>query len=394
MAYRVGPSYSVSAKDRTSEFHAALNKYAAVARPPTAPVPPRATGAQAEFTKRAQSVARDLSTTTAKLDRLSQRTCIPNPVARRKSLFDDRPVEISELTYIIKHDIAGLNRQLAELQAFTNPVQRGARQNRADEHRGNVVTIRQTNLANATTSFQEILEVRTQNMKASKDRSEQFLSSGNATPTLGDQRASSPLYNLARNVPPSQPAPLHTHGQSTLQKRATASSAAAREDEASSAEKGFLALNMMETGGAQQQMMLQEFEDQQSSYLQQRSNAIESIESTISELGQIFGQLAHMVAQQGETVQRIDDDVMQVSDHVEGARRELLKYYASMSNNRWLMLKIFGVLIVFFLGTYARAQPLTQCSSLFRSLHQVAYPGRRACPNLRVPYVIIRGQAS
>lgn len=275
-------------------------------------------------------------------------------MARRKSLFDDRPVEISELTYIIKHDIAGLNRQLAELQTLTTPGQRGARQNRADEHRGNVVTMLQTNLANATTSFQEILEVRTQNMKASKDRSEQFLSS--TAPPMGEQRANSPLYNLARNVPPT--APMHTQSQSVLQKRPSAASAVAREDEASSAEKGFLALNMMEQGGMQQQqMMLNEFEDQQSNYLQQRSTAIESIESTISELGQIFGQLAHMVAQQGETVQRIDDDVMQVSDHVEGARRELLKYYASMSNNRWLMLKIFGVLIVFFLRTLPRSSP-------------------------------------
>lgn len=373
MAYRVGPSYSASVKDRTSEFHAALNKYAATARPP-AVAPQRPTGAHAEFTKRAQAVARDLSATTAKLDRLSQRTYTTYTVARRKSLFDDRPVEISELTYIIKHDIAGLNRQLAELQTFTTPAQRGTRQNRADEHRGNVVTMLQTNLANATTSFQEILEVRTKNMKASKDRSEQFLSSGSA-PALGEQRSNSPLYNLARNVPPPS-APMHTHGQSVLQKRPTASSAAAREDEANANEKGFLALNMMETGGMQQQqMLLHEFEDQQSSYLQQRSSAIESIESTISELGQIFGQLAHMVAQQGETVQRIDDDVMQVSDHVEGARRELLKYYASMSNNRWLMLKIFGVLIVFFLGMLFCAHPRSLHSDLIdHGLHTLA-PG-------------------
>lgn len=345
MAYRVAPSYSASVRDRTSEFHATLNKYAATSRPHSVPEHPA--GAHSQFTQRAQAVARDLSATTAKLDRLSQCTHhTAHTVARRKSLFDDRPVEISELTYIIKHDIAGLNRQLAELQKFAAPSQR-ARQNRAEEHRGNVVTILQTNLANATTSFQEILEVRTQNMKASKDRSEQFLS---GSVPLGEQRSKSPLYNLARNVPP-QPAPMHTHSQSVLQKRpAAAANAAAREDETSASDKGFLALNMMESGGMQQQMMLSEFEDQQSSYLQQRSTAIESIESTISELGQIFGQLAHMVAQQGETVQRIDDDVAQVSDHVEGARRELLKYYASMSNNRWLMLKIFGVLIVFFLG--------------------------------------------
>jgi syntaxin 5 len=37
------------------------------------------------------------------------------------------------------------------------------------------------------------------------------------------------------------------------------------------------------------------------------------------------------------------------SSNVQGAQRELLKYYASVSSNRWLMLKIFGVLIIFFL---------------------------------------------
>lgn len=81
----------------------------------------------------------------------------------------------------------------------------------------------------------------------------------------------------------------------------------------------------------------------QNQYMQQRSTAIESIESTISELGQIFSQLAHMVAEQRETVQRIDENILDVADNVSGAQRELLKYYNSVASNRWLMLKIFGV---------------------------------------------------
>jgi len=51
----------------------------------------------------------------------------------------------------------------------------------------------------------------------------------------------------------------------------------------------------------------------QDSYIQSRSTAIESIESTIAELGQIFSQLAGMVAEQRETVQRIDADVTDIS---------------------------------------------------------------------------------
>jgi len=95
---------------------------------------------------------------------------------------------------------------------------------------------------------------------------------------------------------------------------------------------------------AQMQMV-----EQQDNYIQTRSTAIESIESTIAELGQIFTQLANMVAEQRETVQRIDADTIDIASNVSGAQRELLKYYASISSNRWLMLKIFGVLIVFFL---------------------------------------------
>jgi syntaxin 5 len=54
-----------------------------------------------------------------------------------------------------------------------------------------------------------------------------------------------------------------------------------------------------------------------------------------------------MVAEQRETVQRIDADTVDIAHNVSGAQRELLKYYASISSNRWLMMKVFGVLIVF-----------------------------------------------
>lgn len=341
-----GASYAASVRDRTGEFQAMLSHMPATA---PAAAPKRATSSHAQFSQRAQGVAKDLSATMAKLQRLSQ-------LVRRKTLFDDRPVEISELTYIVKHDIAGLNRQLAELQQLA--ATRGGRASRADEHCSNVVTMLQSSLANTTTSFQDILEVRTQNMKASKDRSDQ-LYHGATLPTVDTQRTHSPLYQLARAAPAAAPgaapgaAPAAAPSAapppaSALQKRVT--STYSSHDEEKSSDQGYLALDMMEAGHmSQQQLLLQE--DQQAGYIQERSSAIESIESTISELGQIFGQLAHMVAQQGETVQRIDDDVLQVSDNVEGARRELLKYYARIANNRWLMLKIFGVLIVFFLRT-------------------------------------------
>lgn len=81
--------------------------------------------------------------------------------------------------------------------------------------------------------------------------------------------------------------------------------------------------------------------------MQQRSTAIESIEATISELGQMFGQLAHMVAAQHETVQRIDADVLQVGTNVSAAQNELLRFYNNVRSNRTMMLKIFAVSSLF-----------------------------------------------
>jgi syntaxin 5 len=66
-------------------------------------------------------------------------------VAKRKTLFDDRPVEISELTYVIKQDLAALNSNIAQLQALTLAQHPRASRNKTDqegEHNDNVRLLR------------------------------------------------------------------------------------------------------------------------------------------------------------------------------------------------------------------------------------------------------------
>ena len=46
---------------------------------------------------------------------------------------------------------------------------------------------------------------------------------------------------------------------------------------------------------------------------------------------------------------RIDSNVDDAHLNVEAAHGEILKYFQSVTSNRWLMIKIFGVLIFFFL---------------------------------------------
>ncbi|WWD21780.1 hypothetical protein CI109_106267 [Kwoniella shandongensis] len=368
-------------KDRTSEFHSTLNsiksrtslpqsslnsnsnKKGANARDREARQPllardggvatpvggvssSLAGGTKSEFGRMAGAIAKDINSTTLKLQKLAQ-------LAKRKTLFDDRPIEISELTYIIRQDIASLNTQIASLQSYVRAQKPNGKdksgggggasgsKGQVEEHNSNVVMLLQSRLANMGMGFKDVLELRTQNMKASKDRTEQFMHSSAASASLPPPSNNSLLFSQT-----GPGAGLDRKGKA----RAVPSSV---ED----GQTDFLALNidgdrgesgMMKSGGGDYQQM--QLVEQQDSYIQSRSTAIESIESTIAELGSIFSQLAGMVAEQRETVQRIDADTTDIAANVSGAQRELLKYYASVTSNRWLMLKIFGVLIIFFLA--------------------------------------------
>ncbi|KAH9065650.1 t-SNARE [Lactarius vividus] len=280
---------------------------------------------KSEFTRMASAIGKDISGTTVKLGKLAQ--CVHS-----YSLFH-------ELTFVIKQDIANINKQIATLQADVKQRKaqggsKSAEGKQVEEHNHNVVMLLQNKLADTSMTFKDVLEVRTQNMKESKDRTEQFMYSAataaNQAPATHNDRIPMGDGSSSR---------LDAKGKG----RATPNNGMLALD-LESAEGGINAPNG--SGGAFQQMQLVE---QQDTYIQSRSSAIESIETTIAELGQIFNQLAHMVAEQRETVQRIDADTLDIASNVGGAQRELLKYYASISSNRWLMLKVFGVLIVFFL---------------------------------------------
>lgn len=258
------------------------------------------------------------------------------PVAKRKTLFDDRPMEISELTYIIKQDMSHLNSQIGDLATYTK-THHDARGKAVEQHNSNVVTLLQSRVKEMAMGFQDVLELRTQNMKASRDRTEQFMHTTSAAavpaPAKGELPSTTDIANITDSL---LFAPAGGPGSGLKGKtRATPDGGA-----------DFLALNIDEPQQTQdyQQMQLME---QQDDFIQSRSNAIETIESTISELGGMFSQLASLVQMQRERIDTIDQNVHDVDMNINAAHGQLLKYYESISSNRWLMLKIFGVLIIF-----------------------------------------------
>uniref|UniRef100_A0A674CJY5 Syntaxin-5 n=1 Tax=Salmo trutta TaxID=8032 RepID=A0A674CJY5_SALTR len=249
-------------------------------------------------------IGKDLSNTFAKLEKLTI-------LAKRKSLFDDKAVEIEELTYIIKQDINSLNKQIAQLQDLIRS--HGAPSGRhIQTHSNTIVVSLQSKLASMSNDFKSVLEVRTENLKQQKCRREQF-----SQPPVS---SSSPL--LANNF----------------------KSSLLMQDESRST-GGEVAIDMDNQSNPLQLQLI----DEQDSYIQSRADTMQNIESTIVELGSIFQQLAHMVKEQEETVQRIDANVEDTQLNVDMAHTEILKYFQSVSSNRWLMVKIFLVLIVFFI---------------------------------------------
>ena len=108
------------------------------------------------------------------------------------------------------------------------------------------------------------------------------------------------------------------------------------------AQGGDVVINM---GGSQ----LANINHDQDQYYSSRADAMRTIESALTELGGIFSQLATMVKEQEEMVTRIEDHTNNAALNVKLGYDEILKYFQSVTSNRLLVVKIFGVLIFFFL---------------------------------------------
>lgn len=266
-------------------------------------------------------------------------------MAKRKTLFDDRPVEINELTYVIKQDLSALNAKISSLQSLTKSsstsVRAGSTSEQEGEHNKNVVVLLQGKLADVGVNFKEVLEVRTKNLQASRSRQQNFLSDvseRSTTPVSSQnggidgpqQHSASPLYHTPKQSHTPQPGYQNPNQDILILDPSSTSSA----------------LTGNPAGSSEQQILLMEEAQPQNAYINMRGEAIDMIERTINELGGVFGQLAAMVSEQGEQIQRIDANTEDVVDNVQGAQRELMKYWSRVSGNRWLVAKMFGVLMV------------------------------------------------
>lgn len=276
---------------------------------------------KSEFQQKASHIAHEISNTAMQLGKLSQ-------LAKRKPLLNDNPVEIMELTFLIKRRIYTIENELMEL----NKLQIGTKQ-----HKQNVMTLLNTKMKNISGNFKDVLETRQKLELENKDRLERL------TQGSGDVAGDGSNNEKGSGAINGHTGSLIGHGYNNVNPFISN----LIEDETKNAASGAngSGLTLPQDGN----LLLLEEQRTDQRYLQERSNAIETIESTIQEVGNLFQQLAHMVQEQGETIQRIDENVGDIEMNIHGAQRELLKYFDNISNNRWMAVKIFAIIFVFFL---------------------------------------------
>ncbi|EDQ89314.1 uncharacterized protein MONBRDRAFT_37036 [Monosiga brevicollis MX1] len=98
-------------------------------------------------------------------------------LSQNKGMFGDRPVEIQELTSIIKEELGQLNLAVKKLQEHVKKEN-----NRWSEHKkvhhNTIVTSLNKRLKSATEKFKKTLEQRTANLKAARQRRSEFSGKG------------------------------------------------------------------------------------------------------------------------------------------------------------------------------------------------------------------------
>ncbi|KAJ4979468.1 hypothetical protein NE237_010248 [Protea cynaroides] len=329
-----------SYRDRTSEFRLLserLKKIEGLAAvngtgndPEISDASPE-TFSRSEFKKNASRIGLGIHETSLKISRLAK-------LAKKSSMFDDPVVEIQELTALIKGDITALNIAVSDLQTLQNlEIADGNYSKDRVVHGTTVCDDLKNKLMASTKQFQDVLTARTENVKAHENRKQIFSTNAsrenpflqkNHAKTLTEPPPWSNKSNASSVLPPPVVPSSGVQNGSQLRRRLATDSTPSQQMEVS---------------------MLQEVIPRRENYTQSRALALQNVESTISELSGIFTHLATMVAHQGELAIRIDDNTEETLANVEGAHSALLKHLNRISSNRWLLIKIFAVLIFFLI---------------------------------------------
>jgi syntaxin 5 len=259
------------------------------------------TDAAATFSEHAQGFSKELAAATATIADLTR-------LIQRQNVYDEHAPEIGALTGIVKTKLSGMHASLSELTALREESTAGPSRSQANRHSEAVVTTLRSKLVNTSQAFKALLQTRTRAIKATNARRGQFSSD---RPTSFE----SALFRADGGGAPAAAASL------------TGPGAAA--------------------GGQQDQALA--LASHNVSHFKQRHEAVKQIEQAVGEVSEMFQDFTRLVHEQDETIVRIDADVDEADRDVKAGSNELMRYIASLTSGRGMILKIFAILFVFLL---------------------------------------------
>jgi hypothetical protein len=83
----------------------------------------------------------------------------------------------------------------------------------------------------------------------------------------------------------------------------------------------------------------------EAAFLNARAQDVQQIERHIHDLSSLFSRLAHVVAEQGALVERIEDETESALQNMEAGQAQLGRYWERVSSNRGLALRVASMLV-------------------------------------------------
>jgi syntaxin 5 len=287
--------------------------------------------AQSEFTSAASQISKGITQVAEKLEKLTH-------LARQRSNFDDPVEEINKLTYVIKTDLQSLDLDIDALQkmgrANKGPGGGSAPTGKQSAAATNaIVDSLKFKLAGTTKEFADVLQIRTQNLKEQHNRRTKFEQKSKSNPPAFRKRTANPFDRvLQQNGGGATPIPSDEKGGS----KDAIDGEINTDHHRSPPSTGGLVDDQMQVAVVEQD-----------AYLQSRVEAVQTIETTLVELATLYKRLIEIIGAQDEQIIRISDDVEAARENVESGQNQLVLYIDKLVAGRWLMIKVFTVIIAF-----------------------------------------------
>jgi len=209
-------------------------------------------------------------------------------LSRGKGIFNDKTSQIQYLQNATKADIDDISRRITDLESLAHQSGSGHLQS----HCHTLVNSLKTRVMSLTNDFKNVLELRTRTLEQQQKRANIYRPQA---PKIGNVFSGSPEM---------------------------------------------MGSDMMDPES-------QQMEAQAVEHTNARGQAIKKVNAMIADIATMFQKMTAMVAEQHEQLERIDGNIDTSIDNVDKGQKHLLQYFQSMSNNRWLIIKVFAILIAF-----------------------------------------------